>query len=496
LRASGRNPVVLSAALAVALVGWGLLILAFAALMRRGWTVSIVMGVLGLAVLEAALYSSGNFVPRGIFNPSAGGLSISIFEIVIAAALVAGLISGRRPTMTPAMVWWVGFLAWIGVATIVGLAVGNPAKLVLFSSRIMIYVAFLLLASTVPARQYIGPRGLPVVLLPSAVVASLLIAMTSAGATVDLPIPTSPVSGFGEIGADAATIFSALGVIALAWALVSPRARIKILIVSVPLLATPLFAFQRAALIGAGISLVILAVAFALRAGRSRIQLGRKEVLAVGLGAVAVLLAGVLATTAMRGAPPENPIAQNVDATFNAQGKASAAATRLEQWDAARGLIAERPWFGHGLGAQFEFYAPGQFEVQRSRLSHNIWLDLGVRTGAVGIALFALALILTLGEGIATWARASNALIAATALALVAAVVSLIAKGMFESIFEKYRLMAFLGVVLGVLFSAVLATARERAVRLGLAPSGTRARGIGRRPRAPVPLPGVSATRQ
>jgi O-antigen ligase len=126
--------------------------------------------------------------------------------------------------------------------------------------------------------------------------------------------------------------------------------------------------------------------------------------------------------------------------------------------------------------------------VAQSKLTHNILLDLALRTGVVGLILFVVAVALTFRDGVRTWLRQSDDRIAALALACTAALAALLAKGMVESLFEKYRLAVFLGLLVGVMISGALATRSEGAAE----PASSRRRG--RRASDPlVPLGPVGA---
>jgi O-antigen ligase len=141
---------------------------------------------------------------------------------------------------------------------------------------------------------------------------------------------------------------------------------------------------------------------------------------------------------------------------------------RLNQWAAAGPLIAQRPVYGHGLGYEYVFWDEGYFFFKKTDLTHNIFGDLLLRSGAVGLALFLLAFAMTSMAVARTWWSQQSDRTAAFALGVGAAVAGLVGKAMAESLFEKYRLAAALGLGIGVMLSAGLRAPR--------APGGTASR--------------------
>ena len=437
---------------------WAIASVGVARLIRRGHLTSIIVSLLALAFLEVSLFSSQNNVPSGVFNPSLGGFSLSLFEIAISTMVAGYLLSGRGIPLTPALCWWAGFVAWLAVGTGIGFAYGNVPAEIMFTGRAIIYLGVLFVVASVPARELVDRRGLPLLLLPAAIVAALLEGMAVAGSSVALPIPGLAVAEWGAIGGDAATLFTFLGTLAAGLAFVSEARRMLLLAIAAPLLAAPLFSFQRASLIGLVAALAVLALAFSVGPGRQRIRVRGSEVLVVVLAVCSFAIAGVIAKTAATSVPPPVPVVRAVDDAFTRQGKESAALSRVNQWKAATALARERPVFGHGVGVSYAFYDPGAFTIRTSNVTHNAPLDVLVRTGAAGLALFVVALALTYREGVRAWLRQRDADVAALALACLTGLTILLAKGMVESFFEKYRLMVLFAIVLGALFSTILAT--------------------------------------
>jgi hypothetical protein len=73
-----------------------------------------------------------------------------------------------------------------------------------------------------------------------------------------------------------------------------------------------------------------------------------------------------------------------------------------------------------------------------------------MRTGAVGLILFAIPVAIGLVLALRGWRGLADPRLAAVALGAGAAIGGLLAKGLVESIFEKYRLSIFLAVLFGV----------------------------------------------
>ena len=124
--------------------------------------------------------------------------------------------------------------------------------------------------------------------------------------------------------------------------------------------------------------------------------------------------------------------------------------SRVNQWNAAPLVIDDRPWTGWGLGKTYLYYDPGPKSFIRTNLTHNIGLDLLLRTGVIGLGLFIAAVLASIAVGIRMWRKASDPLVAAFALASSAIVLALVSKGLVESLFEKYRLAALMGLIVGI----------------------------------------------
>ena len=448
-----------------ALVGLVLLFMALVRLERRGDAVVTVAIILGLVVLEVGLYGSQNSIVGGIFNPTVGARSIRLYEVLIVLALAARFfVRGIPRSLSLPMLAWGAFFIWVFAEGVMGRLEGNPAPAIITNTKGALYIGALILAAGVPIEDYIERTPMRLVAILAASLATLdaisdLLGFRVEAALPGLPVPQRfegdgvSVSGFGGVGADAATVFSCFAVGVFAYLLCKQSHRAGLGLLALPLFAAGLLSNQRAALLGIAGAVAVLIAVTLLRL--PRIRLTSAHVGLTAAAALALLILPTFATAAIGRSDPTVPFAGSYHATFGGEANLESAQDRLNQWTAARELIAQRRVFGWGLGKLYTYYEVGTKEYVTTPLTHNIGLDLLLRTGAVGLGLFLLALIVSTNGGIRTWRYHPDERIAAIAAASLAVVAALIAKGMVESVFEKYRLAVFLGISIGVLLSAV-----------------------------------------
>jgi O-antigen ligase len=219
-------------------------------------------------------------------------------------------------------------------------------------------------------------------------------------------------------------------------------------LLALPLLICPLPVGQRAALVGLIVS--IGALALAVPFGGRRVRTTPTEValvLAVGLGLIILPTFAPAVTEQDTNALP----LASLTTPFTNRAKQLSGEDRVYQWRKARVLIAARPVFGYGLGFTYVTWDPGYYTFRVNFLTHNIVGDLLLRTGAVGLILFLIPVALALVLALRGWSGLIDARLAGIALGAGAAFAGLLAKGLFESIFEKYRLALFLAVLVGMI---------------------------------------------
>jgi hypothetical protein len=424
-----------------------------------------VLVIFGLVVIESWIYPNQSLITAGFFHPVllGGGLSFRLPDILVPVALAARLFGSRRPLrLQAAAIWWLAFLAWLTAAAVVGIENGNSAQLAFFEAKAVVYIGFFLLVAGVPAAEFVHSRAFRRFLYGAGAMAAAGILLNQLHLNLSLALPGLEIGGLGPMGADAATIFLALGLIAAAIAVCSEQGRAPLFIASLPLVFASLVAQQRAALLAMAVALVLFAAALAL--GWKRVRSTPTEIFLGASSFALLLLIPVLATAVFQPRNQTVPFLGTVNAAFDTQAKRLSAQDRLNQWRTARHLIAASPIIGSGLGFTYQYWDPGFKVFVTSNLTHNIGLDLLMRVGAIGLGLFLIAVLITLFDGLIAWLKQPDPLVASFALACFCALAGLLAKGMVESIFEKYRLTVLLGFLVGGLAATTLReTARAQA---------------------------------
>lgn len=423
---------------------------------RTGRSALVVTMLVALTLVESVLFSDFSSVPSGLFHPGVGGLSFRLPDVAIPLALAARFVArgGVRRVSRAGLAWTAFFVFLVGSAAI-GVLQGNQASEALFQAKALIYIGGgMALAAGVPARDQLGRHGLRRRAVPFGVLAAVLALTTSGPIRTGVNIPGVGATVVGGLHADAAAVFVAIGAMVLAVELCRrPRSSI-VTIACLPLLFSAFETGQRASILLLAAVVVTLSALLAGATGRLRARVTATEVVlsgALALGAVVVLILG---QATAEDAPPRIPLAGPIATTFVSEGKIQSAEARRGLWREALSLAESHPVFGWGLGKKWVYFKPGPNEFATGSAAHNIALDLLVRMGVVGIALFLLAVALSIAGGVRAWRLHPDPHIAALAAGATAALVGLLAKGMVESIFENYRVAVVLGVVLGIARSA------------------------------------------
>lgn len=436
-------------------------LLVFLRLERTGRRETTVLIILGVLVLDCALFAPYG-TTSGLFQPTFAGRSLSLTAVLTVVALVCRFTSaGPSTRIHPSAVWWTLFLAWTATAMVRGLAAGHSSSLVYYEGLVVLHVGGLaVLLATTPAARLVGRTGLPLLGMLVTPIAVLLSITDTALVYLDVRVPFVGGLVLGQMGADAATLFSSLGVLCGVLALAQPIGRRTGLAPAGVLLAAPLIAQQRAALLGLAAVVLIVAVGLAVQ--------GRPRVLRLTSGEIALcvlLLAtvGALAVTITTLTDVDTGLQDRVDRTFGGTAKQQSAESRLNQWEAGGRLVLEQPVHGHGLGNTYSYFEVGPDEFRRSDITHNVFLDVGVRTGLIGVLLLLGAVAASMMDAARALRSRAGAATRALALGAVAVLLGLITKGLVESLFEKHRLALLLGASIGLVLSAARAVSADTA---------------------------------
>jgi hypothetical protein len=454
-----------------ALLGLAVLAL-FVRLERRDRPEITVAVVVAIAFVEMLLYPDQNDVQAGLFRLAVGGQSLRPYDVLIPLALMARLwVRGVPRRWAPEGVAWAVFFTWYAVGLVIGLLHDNELALSLFHFRAVVNVGGgFVLAAGVPAQRYVRRRTVGVLVIALGLTAALYAGPTLASSD-DTASPTdeaTPGITFGQLGADTPTAMVSLGVVAL---LVegarSSGRRTYVFVGSLGLLVVPFLVSQRAAIIGLATCIGLLFALSGTQTWRRRITTTPVEA-ALLLAAVAVPVIGMLVAQSISASgDPEQPelsipLVERVNESFFATSKAASAETRKNLWSDGIDRIFDKPLVGSGLGTEYRVERAAVDDDLVGGGFHNIVVDVAVRSGLAGLAMFVIACTGSAAAAIRAWRRHPDPLVAALAMGVLVALAGLLAKGLVESVFEKYRLAVLAGVLLGVLGSA---SASERAAR-------------------------------
>jgi hypothetical protein len=437
-------------------------ILGFAKWERQGKAIRAVVLILALELLESGLYQDQNAIPRGLFHPGSGSTQLRLPEILITLALLGRLVAKRMPRSIgyPAMIW-AAFALWLTVELVEGYIRVNTHSQILYEGKAIIYVGGgFALAAGVPMQRYLEAEVFERLTRWFAPFVLVLDLLAVGNKSFSAHLPLLPLSGFGTVGADAATMFAGVGLIALLLELGKEQRNAWTMTCTLPLLGCAFLASQRAALFGLLASVVVLVLVGFGSIARRRLLVHLTEVLLALSLFFVLVLAFVLVPALVDQQAPKIPFVSTFHTELYSTGKAESAQDRINEFEGSRHLIPQHLLIGWGLGVTYEYWTPGPNLEVTSPLTEDIYTDLWLRTGIVGLGLFVVAVLVSLGGGLAVWRRDPNRLAAVFALALVAVVLGFLVKGGFESIFEKYRLATTLGLLLGMLRSTVTSPGR------------------------------------
>ena len=431
---------------------------------RAGRGVHVVLTLWWVALLDTVFYADtdASFL-NGFFHPAVLGQNVRLVQLLIPVAFAAHVAwAGWPRRWAVSAPWWWAFAVWTVYCLFSGIVQHHAGALIFRQASILIYVIMMLaLTAAVPVEQYLDEKRFTRFVGWAAAIGGTMLVLTEAGVShTTNAIPGLPLFQFGQLGPDAASLFPAIGVIGFLVELSRPRRRRPwFLAACVVLILTHLASTQRAERLDLYVTILVVLL-LCLYPARRNLRLSRFAVGATLVGAatlvlaVPMFLAGVQGATAGQAAVVKVPLAQQTLTALNPSHRVGSVQSRYNQWDVVIPLIEQRPIIGYGLGDTFVHYEEGLRQDVTMDITHDIFLDMLYRGGIVGLVMFVGAVASVINAGVLVWRRHLRPYVAALALGATAALVGLIARGLVESVFEKYRLAVGMGVLIGLILSA------------------------------------------
>jgi hypothetical protein len=412
-----------------------------------------------ILVLDCALFPAGG-TSTGIFVLPINNRTTGVLFLLMPFLLLLRWLSGRaRLRFSIVGLAWTAYFLWLAAEFYAGHLHGNSSPDSIQEAKVVVMLGgAAMLAAGVEARDLVGRQGIPLMVRWAAPIAAVLTATSLAGVKSNSNFGAFHGVNTGQMGADAASVFASLGMLGLAVALSAPERHRNGLISAGILLIAPVFTGQRASLLGliAGLGLIVVWPLVSKRHRVMRVTPKEKVALALSL----LLVAGLFSVATATG-HGYNPKRSSVATSFTSAGKKDSAQSRKNQWKVSSELIAKEPVFGYGLGKTYphaEVIEGAPPFVVYNDLTHDIFLDVLLRAGAIGLFLILMSLLVSMWAGLRAAYRHASARVGAMGLACTAIIVEMVTRGAVESIFEKERLSVLLGLAVGLACSASRST--------------------------------------
>jgi len=172
-------------------------------------------------------------------------------------------------------------------------------------------------------------------------------------------------------------------------------------VVAVPLLVHQFISFTRGIWLGCIAGLLTCVLVYAWRGDRAGLRLGRVALVCGSL--LGLSLAGALALGLVLG---QTDFLALAGSRFGSIGGAefthqnASKVVRFAEYATVISHIVASPWLGHGLGYTFSFREPISFTIIEQWYSHEIYLFIWLKQGAVGLAAFVWMLLTAIVIGV------------------------------------------------------------------------------------------------
>ena len=417
-------------------------------------------------IVEAMLAGRAANVPVGILRPRLMGQDFRPPDLIIVAAIAARILTAAPRSISSVAAAWSAFVAVYVLGAVIGILNDLPMVDVLYQGKLAFYVVGgIVVASGADVRRVFDQVGYLALFLAPLVPISL--AMTTFNTRLAIDTPIQRLRGIGVLSNDSITVLVLIGAMVMITEACRSRPRVLVLVAGTVLLLSPVSGEQRGSYVVLAMVVVALGLLYMGETWRRRSAVGGIEVL-LGIGAlVAMVIVGFLITAS------PGVIVNQVEGAFGGEIEQRTTQSRIQLYNEAFESIREHPFIGSGVGTTVMRTVVSTQE-QIPAAAHNIVLDMWLRVGVIGLALFVIALAVTTKNGVAIWRSKADNPTAAVAVSCVVIMLGVVAKAMVEPALDKFRLSLLLGLAVGGVVasmragsdtsSAPLSVPRNRAV--------------------------------
>lgn len=399
-------------------------------------------------IVEQLLFQSQTAVPSGLFRVPFVAGDLRPLEILLPLAILARCSApSTRKLFSTATFAWALFCAWYLSSGVIGYLYGNPTSEIVYQAKAVVSVfGGLVLAAGVRPQRIVEQHVFGWFLIVLSVVTGVLMIATTAGVSFTVNAPLLRIPQLGLIEADAQLLLPILGGIGLLVEGCRSTVRRAVLFACLVLLASPLAGTQAAAYLSVATLVGATALAATGATWRRRVRITPTE-----MGVAVAAVAFIALSMALTVVPSSLDLATQIDDTLLSESQGRTTSARTTLWGEAVDMIVSRPVIGSGLGIQqslrpeYDPFNPIQVT------SHNVAIDVAVRSGLVGLLLFLASSVITVQQGIATWRQERNPEIAALALGALVGLSALLANAMVVSSLERFRHAGLLGLLVGII---------------------------------------------
>jgi exopolysaccharide production protein ExoQ len=386
-----------------------------------------------MRLLNASAWTSALFVASSVFSHN-----VALRLVLLAAATVlcaAALARERGAVRALPPIWWAWLLFALWAAASIRWSL-EPARSQKEWQNEVVYTALALFTCYIAAQATNATRAF----IPLLAAGGALACASALWAFASGKPPEWNAGWHGGPGDHSAALLTlmpcALAVLWYARAARWPRAVTTVVALLIILFLASAYATQnRTVWFGFALEIAIFAAVLALRRSRDR----RAQ--------VSIALSGVLAVAGT------SSVVLLVQAERETTGAYTMRADpRFSIWPKALQYIEERPLTGYGYGrGLLRERLPGEAHHELAWHAHNLFLDLSLQVGAVGLLLFLLLLAATLRQAV-RFASDSSAASAACGMALIAVLAGMLTRNMTDTLFVRQNSLLFWSVT-GVLLA-------------------------------------------